>query len=261
MLLLCVLLPGCREAESAREPLPLNVLPNNSAYASYIDADIGSGFSMNLRFYHDVADTYNITDITLLPATDIVTLDDFNVTDLGVVNGVSLQGLGVSMIAESPGTHTFTDIEITANGATVTLPLGQLRTTVVAEKPSELLFISRQIGGDFRESHPVDLKVENTSDEVVVVKDVLLGHPHIHFDAQDIIINPLWDVEPLPTEGFSLQPGESVNLQLDWEVGMPEEVPINMEARPLLLVEEGGELRSLGLLNMAFIRDPASPET
>ncbi|MEM8534669.1 MAG: hypothetical protein AAGF95_27755 [Chloroflexota bacterium] len=261
MLLLCVLLLGCREAESAREPLPLNVLPNNSAYASYINEDIGSGFSMNLRFYHDVADTYNITDITLLPVTDIVTLDDFNVTDLGVVNGVSLQGLGVSMIAESPGTHTFTDIEMTANGATVTLPLGKLRTTVATEKRAEFLSISRQVGGSFRESHPLDFTVENDSDKSAVVKDVLVEHPHIYFDAQDIIINPLWDVEPLPIEGLTIHPGESVNLQLDWEVGMPGEGPINMEARPLLVVEEEGELRFLEFINTIFRRDPAAPET
>lgn len=244
-----VSLGGC--AAHAPEPEraeTVTFLENRSAFAGFV----GGAFSMNLLFRTPPGTVPpEITDARFLPEAPWLEVTDVSVNE-NLPDGESRRwALGITARGSGPGQQEFGEMELTTEEGPIRVPIGRVRVEIVAGASAGLfaLFVS---GGVHPEPVPFEFTVENTTDSVATLRGVLLNHPLVGFAQNDIFV----DGSPLGDAGYRLEPGAKVNVTVRWTVEEPDR-PVNLEARPILVVERDGEVRYTGLHNMVVRKDEA----
>lgn len=237
--------PGGAEAES---PLPsMSFLENASALGGYV----GETFRTNLLFSTRAGTGEpDIGDVRLLPEASWLRVADFRVSENDPGEDVRRWHLGVGVEANAPGTHAFRSIEISRGSESRRLPLGEIVIEIQEGPPSDVLVLM-QSGGIHPAPIPYAFALKNTTPDPVTLRQIVVPGRRIHFDASAIQVQS----RVLPPEGFTLQPGEEVEVLIDWTVDWTDE-PLNLEARGVMAVERRGTTEWAGLHNTVFRNDP-----
>lgn len=240
---------GCRGGAS--EPHVAETvafLENQSAFSGFV----GGQFSMNLLFRTPEGTTApDVSAVRLLPAVPWLEIGDVSVTENSAHGDIRRWALGLTARGTGAGSAEFRDIELDTPAGPIRAAVGTIRVDIVAGEPAGLfaLFTS---GGVHPEPLPFEFTVENTTAAPAVLRDILLDHPLIRYEKADIAVAGA----PLGAEGFRLDPGAKVDVAVNWSV-QSVEAPVNLEARPLLVVGQAGEIRYTGLHNLVVRKDPA----
>lgn len=240
---------GCGSGRSSPEKAEtITFLENDSSFAGFV----GGSFSMNLLFRTPpgtVAPT--VRTVRLLPTTSWLEISDISVNENNADGETRRWALGLTARGVAPGSADFAEIELETAGGRIRAALGSIRVDVV-EGESAGLFALFTSGGVHPEPMPFEFSVENPTDEPVVLSDVLLDHPRIHYEKSDIVVAGA----ALGDAGYPLEPGAKVDVAVRWTVDDPGG-PVNLEARPLLVVDRGSHTRYTGLHNLVVRKDPA----
>jgi hypothetical protein len=254
--LLVSLILGCSLSTPTVAPIDtISFVPNDNVYVTFPN----SGFPAHFVVRHDTAlvlDQATVQSITFLPQPPgtFVELDSFRVSQIGTFDEETLHNVNVRFKARATGTHTFTEAVITTTDQTYTLPIGSV--TVVSQPGQMAPIIVGFESGIYRQSAPNRFSVKNSNESDLIIKDVVLPHNRIRFTQQDIAAHTTDSTRPLPPEGLRLSPGERASFTLDWVVDLPPDELLNIDVRPLLLVEYQGQTMYGVMANMVFRHDP-----
>lgn len=257
--LVCVmaLVVGCRPDQNIYTTnAALSFLPTVGSYVAHTDDD---QFYVNLQMMHNPALSLPdglVERMELLPASDLVEVERFHLGAPVSGQNVSLRPVHLLLKALRPGEHRFTHLRIYGpHGMQRELEVGELYVKVIAGERSDVFSYFRS-AGVFGQPMPLQMAVKNHHTASVRVLGINGWHPKIEFAGAQILIN---DVETLPERGLQLDPEQKVEMRLNWAVDLSQNEPINLDVRPLLMVEQDGRTRYTGLHNMVFRFNPVDP--
>lgn len=249
-------LMGCNEQPTADTGVPdipdIRFIPNNVSYVAFPDSTFSTNLKLLLANQDINQDT--VTSIQLLPETSIAEIQSFNVESGVPVDGLMSQSIHLSIKGREVGTHTFSEAVITTGDTSHTVPLGQFNVTVLEGESAGVLVLFKN-AGIFDESIPNEFSVRNTTEETITVKEVVLPHSRVTFTPDDLLVHQIGGAVPIPATGFEIAPTEEVAFTLDWDVDLPADQPINIDVRPLLVVEKQGETQYGVMGNMIFRKE------
>lgn len=237
----------------------INFIPNQNVYTLFVSTSTNQPtLIMNLKLNHtpDIHLTKEqITKIELLPPTVIVDFDSFRIATESATSQLVESGLVLRFTPEEPGEHTFTEAVITTKQTQYRLPLGNI-TIRLTKGPLAPIFLLPYQAGIFGDSQPLMANVENDTSEPMLLRELRFEHPLITFRPEDLWITDATGRKPFGPHGFLLAPGQKVLLEADWDVQLPKDQTLNIEAVALLVASQNGQNSYINLQNMVYRSEP-----
>lgn len=251
------LVVGCSQSQTVYAPnATVSFLPTVGSYLAHTDND---QFYVNLQMMHDPSMSFpeNMMErVELLPASDLMEVGRFTVGAPVTGKNVSLRPVHLLLKPKRSGEHLFSRLRLSGpNGMQRDLDVGELYVRVVAGERSGLFSYFRD-AGVFGHPMPLRMAVKNHHTEPVRLLGIQGWHPRIDFAAAQTLVDGF---DPLPDSGLPLAPDQKVEMRFNWTVDLGKNEPINLDIRPLLLVEQDGRTQYTGLHNMVFRFNPADP--
>ncbi|TCP70376.1 hypothetical protein [Baia soyae] len=234
------------------------VTKNESSYESFWKVGNENKFIMNLAINHSADMNIQKEDfksIELLPATNIVKVEGFNMEKNTPLPDLQQKGFFIYAITQATGKHTFHKIVFhSKDGNKKELDIGNLTINVHDGIYSGIQPLTKG-AGVFSKTRPLILNASNENDYPVKVTGVLINNPNIKFTDSDIKVTLNGKEQLFSKGGYILKPKEQLPIQINWEVVPPPNQILNIDVRPLIVSEYKGKVEYADIPNMVFRND------
>ncbi|MDQ0417807.1 hypothetical protein J2Z48_001991 [Croceifilum oryzae] len=249
---------GCSIAkvETAKGSV-FQVVKNDSSYESFWAPGENEQFIMNLAINHSSnlpVQKEDFTSIKLLPSTDMVKVEGFNISPYPPQRDLEQKGFFVYLSTQGTGKHTFHKIVFhTKDGKEKELDIGNLTINVHDGIYSGIQPSSES--GIFSQSRPLIINAQNGNDYPVKITEIRMNNPHVAVADNDTKVILNGKGQPFSRDGYVLKPNEQLPIRIDWKVTFPFNQTLNIDLRPVIISEYKGKTEYAGVPNVIFRND------